>query len=429
MTIFTTRRLAALAVAGCAALVASLPAAAQQQTIRLMGWVGVFDFQKAGWARIVSEFERQNPGVKIDYVATPFEETLNQATIAILGNNAPDIIQVSSGWVPQLQAMNALEPIDNHLSKAELAQFPSSLIDGVTIEGKTWALPWIPGPIFLAYNRELLRAAGLNPDSPPRDFASFDAAVRKICALGDRGQGKVFGVALRSARHFNSVHWAVPIAWALGGDIVDDTGKVQAANPGMIKALEWYRDITKAGCTPENANINESRNFFAQGRAGFVFEGPWVRGLVDNLSGGKLKVARDGDVWIAPMPAGPDGKVRQIANSNELVLTAQSKNKALAAKFVNFILGNQETVDFYFESSKQPTTGRLDVMRSGAMGKDAFTAVVIDVLPYSSSLPIKHPKWTAGLDVLAPVMQKVIQGADAATELRNAQRDVERAMR
>jgi maltose-binding protein MalE len=129
------------------------------------------------------------------------------------------------------------------------------------------------------------------------------------------------------------------------------------------------------------------------------------------------------------MPAGPDGKVRQIANSNELVLTAQSKDKALAAKFVKFILGNQETVDFYFESSKQPTAGRLDVMRAGAMGKDAFTAVVIDVLPFSNSLPLKHPKWTAAMEVLAPVMQKVIQGADAAQELRAAQRDVERALR
>ncbi len=415
----------------CALLLAPMLAtpAGAQQTIRFMGWVGLFDYQKAGWARIVSEFERQNPGVKIDYVATPFEEALNQATIAILGNNAPDIIQVSSGWVPQLQAMNALEPIDNHHSRAELAQYPDSLIDGVTIDGKVWALPWVPGPIFLAYNRNLLRDAGLDPDKPPRDWPSFAEAVRKICALGDKGQGKIYGVALRAARHFNSVHWAVPIAWALGGDIVDANGKVQVANDGMVKALEWYRDMTKAGCTPEGASINETRNFFAQGRAGFVLEGPWVRGLVDNLSGGKLKVAKDGDVWVAPMPAGPDGKVRQIANSNDLVLTAQSKNKPLAAKFLKFILGNQETVDYFFEVSKQPTTGRLDIMRAGAMGKDPFIAVVIDVLPVSNSLPLKHPKWTAAMDVLAPVMQKVILGGDAAQELRAAQRDVERALR
>ncbi len=86
---------------------------ASGETIKLMGWVGLFDFQKPGWERIVGEFERQNPGVTIEYIGTPFEETLNQATIAIVGGNAPDIIQISSGWVPQLQAIGALEPLDN----------------------------------------------------------------------------------------------------------------------------------------------------------------------------------------------------------------------------------------------------------------------------------------------------------------------------
>ena len=91
---------------------------AKSEEISLMGWVGLFDFQKPGWEKIVDEFEKSNPGVTIKYIGTPFEDTLNQATIAMLGNNSPDIIQVVSGWVPQLEAAGGLEPINNHLPSA-----------------------------------------------------------------------------------------------------------------------------------------------------------------------------------------------------------------------------------------------------------------------------------------------------------------------
>ena len=72
----------------------------KSQEISIMGWVGLFDFQKPGWEKMVDEFEKANPGVAINYIGTPFEDTLNQATVAMLGNNSPDIIQVVSGWVP-----------------------------------------------------------------------------------------------------------------------------------------------------------------------------------------------------------------------------------------------------------------------------------------------------------------------------------------
>jgi ABC-type glycerol-3-phosphate transport system substrate-binding protein len=57
-------------------------------------------------------FPAANPDIKIDYIGTPFEETLNQDMVAILGHNAPDVFQISSGWVPQLQGIGGLAPLD-----------------------------------------------------------------------------------------------------------------------------------------------------------------------------------------------------------------------------------------------------------------------------------------------------------------------------
>lgn len=415
-------------ILAAAALAVGFAANAQAESIKLMGWVGLFDFQKPGWEKIVSEFEAQNPGVKIDYVGTPFEDTLNQATVAILGNNAPDIIQIASGWVPQLVGMNALEALSDHLPADEIAQFPEASLKAATVDSKVMALDWLPGPIAMGYNRTLMQKAGLNPDSPPKTWSEFTEAVDKICALGGEGDAKIYGVSLRTARNPNSAQWALPIIWANGGSVVDDAGKVSFNNEGVKKAFEWYQDVIKRGCSQAAFDIQGSRSVFAQGRAGFIFEGPWLRGLVEKLSNDKLKVAADGDVWIAPMPGTDDGKVRQIENSNMLVLTKQSKNKELAAKFISFVLGNPDTVEYFYETSQQLTTGRLDILKKGKMGEDPYIQAFVDTLPVSDPLPINSPQVNAIFDAVTPALQSVIGGGNAESELANADREINRIL-
>ena len=148
----------------------------------------------------------------------------------------------------------------------------------MTYDGQVYALPWLPGPIMMGYNRDLMKEAGLNPDQPPKNWAEFTAAVDKICALPDRNGGKVYGVALRTSRGPNSAQWSIPMIWANDGKIVDAKGHVTFDTDAGRAAYKWYHDVIARKCSPEFFDIQGSRNVFAQGRAGFIFEGPWLRG-------------------------------------------------------------------------------------------------------------------------------------------------------
>ena len=88
------------ALAALLALVISCVAPARSETtITFMGWVNMFDFQKPGWARIITNFAKAHPDIKINYIGTPAEDTLRQATAAILAKRPPDIFQISASWV------------------------------------------------------------------------------------------------------------------------------------------------------------------------------------------------------------------------------------------------------------------------------------------------------------------------------------------
>ena len=398
------------------------------QTIKVMGWWGTLGVFKGGWEFTMKEFERQNPGVKIEYTATAYDQTLNQIMASTLANNAPDMIQVSAVWFEQLKAANALEPLDKYIPSDELKLFPPQLLEEARLGGSLYGVPQAPGPIMMIYNKDLLQEAGLNPNEPPKTWAALTEAIRKVCALPPRANGKVYGVALRTERNPLSAMWSIPVIWAVGGNITDSAGRLDVTSPAAVTAYSWYRDVTRSGCNPEGATVSEGRTIFGQRRAGFIFEGPWSRGIFQQISGGKLKMTPDGNIWVAPMPAGPDGKVRLLANHNYIAMTQQSANKELTAKLIRFMVGNTLVAEEVYKASDMLSTGRLDLLKSGSQASDKYGQVFVTYLNDTNAVPIRNARWAAGMDAVSASMQRIIQGADPASELAEAQREARRVM-
>lgn len=408
----------------------SAPAAmAEDKTLRIMGYQATFEHFRPGWEHVIQQFEERNPGVKVEDIPTAFGETLNQITVATLGGNAPDIVVVNPVWMAQLDSLGALEPIRGHIADAEIETFGARALEDLTFGSEVKALTLNPGPIMMVYNRTLMSEAGLDADQPPKSWPELKAAIDKICALPDRNGGKTYGIALRLDRGVQTAQWMIPVIWGMGGDVVDSDGAFDFTNPVVLQALEWYRGIVESGCAQPGATVGDTRNLFAQGRAGFIFEGPWIAGLVKNLSGGKLTIAADKDIWIAPMPADSEGNIRQFGNQGVIAMTAQSQNKDLAASFIDFLLNDSELVSEHFEITQIMSTGNMELLSSGAHAKDPLTQEFVKYLPNTQALPLKDPRWLAAMDAVVPHIQSVMDGADPQSAAKAAQKDARRALK
>lgn len=430
MTVSRRRLARLMGGAGLAALAAPALRAqpAGDQVIRAMGYLSTFVQFREGWEWVQREFERRNQGVRVQDIPTAFDQTLNQITVSVTGGNAPDMVVVNPIWMPQLHAIGALEALEPHVPAAELAQIPQRVRDDVTIEGAVRGLPNNPGPIMLVHNRTLLREAGLDPDVPPRNWAELTAAITRITALPAREGGKVYGIALRTERQPIAAQWTIPVIWGHGGEVANAAGELTLNTPQAAAAFAWYRQIVAAGASPEGATVADTRNLFAQGRAGFILEGPWIKGLVDALSSRRLRVAADGDVWVAPMPADPAGRTRQFGNHGTVAMTRQARNKELTARFLRFMTGDRAAVEHIFATSGVMATARMDLLTSGTQGADPFTQIFVRGLDTTTSVPLKHPRWAAAMDPIVVALQRVIQGADPAAELAQAEREARRIM-
>src|SRR4249919_1173052 len=99
---------------------ACAPSASDQQTIRFwaMGREGEVV------AQLLPEFERRNPGIRVEVQQLPWTAAHEKLLTAFAGDALPDVCSLGNTWVPEFAAIGALEPLD-----ARIAATPTLDVD------------------------------------------------------------------------------------------------------------------------------------------------------------------------------------------------------------------------------------------------------------------------------------------------------------
>src|SRR5437868_7004634 len=62
--------------------------------------------------QLVPAFERRTPGVRVRVQQIPWSAAHEKLLTAYVGDAMPDAFQVGNTWIPELVALDALEPLD-----------------------------------------------------------------------------------------------------------------------------------------------------------------------------------------------------------------------------------------------------------------------------------------------------------------------------
>ena len=173
-------------------------AGAKDITIRFSGWmIGepyARELERSRW----DEFEKRNPGVKIEGVLTPFMETMQQLMVARAAGTMPDVVMLTPKWVNSFSETDDFVDLHKYYSKEELADMPQAQYKQGVYNGKLLAVPLDLGTIVCLGWKPLLQKAGL-PLKIPETYDEFNKAIAKISALSPDIYG--FG-----ARTFKNSH-------------------------------------------------------------------------------------------------------------------------------------------------------------------------------------------------------------------------------
>ncbi|MFN9451703.1 MAG: sn-glycerol-3-phosphate ABC transporter substrate-binding protein UgpB [Rubrivivax sp.] len=132
-----------------------------------------------------------------DYKVVPvfkgtYPESFAAAIAAFRAGNAPHVLQVFEvGTASMMASKGAIVPVNEVMSRAGVKFDASVYVPAVSgyytaPNGQMLSLPFNSSTTVLHYNKDAFKAAGLNPDAPPKTWPEVVSAAAKLKASGHK---------------------------------------------------------------------------------------------------------------------------------------------------------------------------------------------------------------------------------------------------
>lgn len=252
--------------------------------------------------RILDEFEKDNPGIKVKLLGGS-QDTQNLLT-QIVSGDAPEVIQVAYRNVKGLANYGAWQDLtDRFGDNSDL--YYEQLWDLAMSNGRLYGYPWLGHTIQLVYNKTAFEEVGLT--RAPETWEELYEYAKKLTRDTD-GDGKIdqWGLGLVGRQHHDITWLFNMFATQAGAELVkiqDGKPRVAINSEEGLEALEFYVQLVQEVCPPDT-ELKTGGEVMADFRNGIVameFQGPW--GITDIWqSGNPFEVA------AAATPAGTSGR-------------------------------------------------------------------------------------------------------------------------
>lgn len=396
-------------LAGCGALT---PSGGGSATGPLQVWImepGSPDL-RAFFADTTAEFEAAHPGDRVEVQFVPWASAHDQFVTAIGGGQVPDVAEMGSTWTPEFGDIGALEPADAGGDGGSASdRYVESLVEGATVDGTVYGLPWYAGARALIYRTDVLASLGLAVPTSWDELLSAGRAIR------DRSGMSAFGVA------GNAEHFVLPMVWQNGGEIAvrrSGVWRSAMAEPEAVAAVQFYADLYRlerfapAGALSWNAR--DVRKAFEAGDLAMMIGGAWdVRAIL------AARPELAGKVGTALLPAGPGGVRDTFAGGSHLVTFAGTRKAPLARRYIDFVLDPARVVAFTTRIGFLP--GARDALAAATPTDPLYRTFSAQLEDHSRTYPPTR-EWGAfeADGLFTNAVQQVMAGRKTAAEAMKA---------
>lgn len=319
---------AGLGLSGCAG--AAGPAEPQAQDGKTRLTVSVWNYEGTPeFKALFDSYEAANPDIDIEPVDILADDYPQKVTTMLAGGDTTDVLTMKNvidyaryANNGQLQEINGV--VDT-VGKDNLAG-----LDAFDINGKYYAAPYRQDFWLLYYNKDLLKAAGVqNPADLTWD--EYTALAKKLTT--EANGKKVYGT-------YHHIWRSVVQAIAAAQNGADqNSGDYGFFEDQYNTAL----DLQKSGATLDFGTAKSQktsyRTMFETGQAAMMPMGTWyIAGILQAKKDGKSTV----DWGLAPMPQkNDDGKVTTFGSPTAFAVNKNASHSEEARKFIEWAAGEE----------------------------------------------------------------------------------------
>jgi putative chitobiose transport system substrate-binding protein len=293
--------------------------------------------------KLISNFESQNPGIKINWVDVPWAAMENKILTAVSAKTPPDVVNLNPDFASQLAGRKAWLDLDKAVPQEARSAYLPNIWKASTLNGKSFGIPWYLTTRLTIYNTELLKQAGIN--KPPTTYAELAQATQQIKDKTGKYAFFITFVPQDSGEVMESLV-------QMGVTLVDAEGKAAFNTPQGKAAFQYWVDLYKKGLLPKEVLTQGHRHaidLYQSGETAFLASGPeFLKTIANNAP----KIAQASA--IAPQITGDTGK-KNVAVMN-IIIPRASKHPDAATKFALFVTNDENQLAFAKAANVLPST-------------------------------------------------------------------------
>lgn len=334
--------------------------------------------------KLVPEFEKQNPGIKVKVQMVPWTAAQEKLVTAYASDNSPDVYQLGNTWVPQFSALGAIEELDQWIPKSSIVKrekYFEGIWDTNVLENKVYGIPWYVDTRVLFYRKDVLAKVGYN--SPPKTWAELYDCSIKIKANLPPDKYPIY---------IPTNEWAPFVIFGLqaNANLLKNNATFGNFQSKEFKfAFTFLINFIKENLAPMSVSqVTNIYQAFAEEYLNMYISGPW------NVNEFKKWMTGDlADKWMtAPLPNMVSGKYPgvSLAGGSSLVMSKHSKKKAYAWKFIEYLSTPKTQAELYHLINDLPAV--KEAWNDPLLKDDIYLKAFYDQFKNVQATP-KIPEW------------------------------------
>lgn len=356
-------------------------------------------------AELIAGFEREQPKVRVKVEQLPWTAAHEKLLTAFAGDATPDLSQVGNTWLPEMQALGALEPLDAWIARTPVLQ-PADYFDGIWAtnapSGERVGLPWYVDTRLMFVRQDLLQRAGI-----PRMPQTWDEWRDALARLREHG------VATPILLPTNEFEPLLALALQQPAEVLREGGRFgNFSSPDFRRALGFYAERFERGDAPGLTN-NQVANLwqeFGRGSFAFYISGPW------NIGEFKRRLPPElSDAWTTAELPGPNGLGASVAGGASLAMFKRSRHKPEAWALISYLSRPDVQLQFYRLTGDLPprrSTWAMPLDAGGTLAEDRHAAAFRRQLERVRPTPAV-PEWERIANEMQLAAARVVGGRES----------------
>jgi len=283
--------------------------------------------------KLASNFEKDNPNVKVNFVILPENELRDRVTQDIAAQGGQyDVVTIGTFEVPQWAKNGWIENLGPYTQKDpgyDANDLIPTVAKALSYNDSLHAVPFYGESSFLMYRKDLFDKAGLTMPEKP----TWDQVAQFAHKLNDPKKNQA-GICLRGLPGWGELFAPLnTVVNTFGGRWYDMSWNAQLTETPFKQATQFYVNLVKDAGEPgaPNAGFTECLTSYSQGHAAMWYDATVAASLLEDPKSSKVA----GKNGYAPAP------VKETDWSGwlwawSLAMPSTSKKKDAAWKFMSW---------------------------------------------------------------------------------------------